>query len=209
MASPPEQTPKKAESAAGSYSPKLVGVILGTFFILSIVTLAVTWRGYQLSRRTNLAEDAIREKRYEDAIPHLKFVLEQYPTAWVRLTQLGDAYLETGKADQALKIYEQSLRLAPDQKLDARIGRAHFLLRHDDKAIEHLQKVQQEDPNNPEANFYIALYYMREKKFRRAGDFFRMASADPEFFKRSKPYLEEIRRTVLEAEPKPAVEGEP
>ena len=190
--------PPAAPDARKNPAPIAFGIV-GGFAALSIMVLIASWPGYRLDRHTALADEARDERRYEDAIPHLRYIVGRYPTAWARWTQLGDCYLALERPDEAIEAYERSLAQEPEQDLDARLGRAYFLRDpSDDRAFGLLQKVFDADNNDSEVNFYMALQSMHSGDLMEAGSRFRAASRDPEFRERSAPYVEQIRKTLLD-----------
>lgn len=176
---------------------RLVGSILAGFSILALVLLAFSWNGYRFARHASGADSALASERYADAIPHLLYIIRIYPGSWLRLVQLGECYIETGEPKLALEAFERSLKLHPDQKLDAKIGSAYLSMGDYKQASEHLLAALKENPQDPEASFHIAVFYMKQGEFREAAPYFQNASADKKLFAKARPYLEEIKRKVL------------
>ena len=141
--------------------------------------------------------NALAEQQFEDAIPHLIFVTERYEGAWRRFKQLGDCYLALDRAEEALHAYRQSLLHQSDQKLDGKLGRAHFLLDHREDAIGHFQSAINSDPHDPETNFYVGLFYMKEQDFQRAASHFQRATADPKLREAAEMQQKEVRHQLL------------
>lgn len=56
----------------------------------------------------------MRNKRYEDAIKIFKLNVEAYPDAYNVYDSLGEAYMENGDTNLAIKNYEKSIELNPD-----------------------------------------------------------------------------------------------
>ncbi|MBI3736441.1 tetratricopeptide repeat protein [Candidatus Sumerlaeota bacterium] len=185
------------ESAGLPPAGKTVAVILAGFSLTALVILGGSWSSYQLHRHTNRAEAALAAKDYKGALDHLKYILSRYPDAWDRLSQLGDCYLEMEKPEQALEYYQKSLSIKPDQDLKAKLGRTFYLLGRNDEAGQLFREALNADPNDPLANFYVALINMKQKNYAKAAFFFQGASSDPALFEKSRPYLEEIKRALL------------
>lgn len=178
-----------------AWSPAL---IVGGFSILSLLVLANSLPGYQIARRTRLIEDALEERRYEEASKHLLYVTEIYPTAWVRLTQLGDCYLELDRPEQAMKVYRESLAQNKEQRLTTRIAYATFLIDPDSDTPEPtLLEAIEADPNDSEAQYYLGLIYMHRNQFLEAAPRFQAASVDAVLFEKARPHIDEIRRQIL------------
>jgi len=58
----------------------------------------------------------MRKKQYEDAIKIFKLNVEAYPDAYNVYDSLGEAYMENGDTELAIKNYEKSLELNPDNE---------------------------------------------------------------------------------------------
>lgn len=58
----------------------------------------------------------MRKKQYQDAIKIFKLNVEAYPEAYNVYDSLGEAYMENGDKELAIKNYEKSLELNPDNK---------------------------------------------------------------------------------------------
>jgi len=68
----------------------------------------------------------------------------------------GLYYQETGKMDEALKMYQAALAKAPnDVDLKLRIGSSQVIAGHPEQAIPTLKEVYREKPNSPEANHFL------------------------------------------------------
>jgi len=189
-------------------SPRFLAFLFGGFGILAILILLGSWPGYQLSRHSKASAAAEERGDYAAVASHLEYVTKRYPDAWLRMTQLGDAYLETGKPAEALMQFENSLNVNPDQNMKARLGRAHFLLGDKPQAMKFLKEAIEKDPNDPHANFFIALYYMDEGNYARASFFFEAAGSDKKLFEKSRPYLDEIKTKLLDT-PAPITSATP
>lgn len=177
---------------------KLIGSILGGFAAVSLLYVLLAWPGYQLNRHTRLAERAVAQEKYADAVPHLQSIVQRYPKAWMRYRQLGDCYLELEKPEEALEAYRASLKEAPKQDLNARLGRAFYLKDKGSKeAIGFLQKAFDKDQNDSEVNYYMGLFYMNQREYAKAAARFQAAAGDPKFREKSKPELEIIRKALL------------
>lgn len=178
-----------------AWSPAL---IVGGFAVLSLLVLATSLPGYQIARRTRLIEDALEERRYEEASKHLLYVTEIYPTAWVRLTQLGDCYLELDQPEQALKVYRESLARNKEQRLTTRMAYATFLIDpNSDEPVATLLAAVEADSTDSLAQYYLGLVYMHRNQYLEAAARFQAASADAILFDKARPHIDEIRGQVL------------
>lgn len=179
-------------------STRFLAILFGGAGFLAIVILVASWPGYQRSRHGVAAIEAEARGDHAALATHLEYVVKRNPEAWIRQLQLGDAYLELKRPAEALAAFEASLATNSEQNLKARIGRAHFLLGDKPQAMKFLKEAVEKDPNDPRANFYIALYYMDEGNHARAAFFFEAAGSDKKLFEQSRPYLEEIRKKLLD-----------
>lgn len=173
-------------------------VIIGGFAAVSLVIFFASLSGFRTANHTRKATEALAEDRPADAIPHLEYIAELRGGNWKRYRQLGACYLETGDFESALAAYENSLEIKPNQPLDAKLGRAHYL--RDSQSAEartYLKKALAAKPEDPEANFYYGIIRFDSGKPIQAAGHFQKASANPRFLDRSKPYLLEIRSQVL------------
>ena len=161
--------------------------------------IVASWPGYQFSRQATAAVVAYEEGRYDEAVPLLLRVLERYPEAWVRLTQLGDCYLELDQPQKAIDAYQDSIRIESTQQLDAKLGRAYYLIdKSSEKAVVHLQKALDRSRYDPETNFYAGVIEFDRENYAAAAKYFQAATADPELFEKSRPYLARIREILLD-----------
>ncbi len=176
---------------------KIALIIVGGFVFVCALIVIGSWSGFQLRRHVRAVDVAIAEKDFAGAIPHLLYLIERNPKDWTRLTQLGDCYLEIEKPDEAIAQFDSSLKLAPEQDLTARLGRAYYLQGKTEDAMKIFRDTLRENPADPYANFYLALINMKQKNYAKAAFFFLGAGADPALYERSKPYLEEIKQNLL------------
>jgi tetratricopeptide (TPR) repeat protein len=58
----------------------------------------------------------LMQKRMDEAIKVFKLNVEEYPNAWNPYDSLGEAYMKAGQKELAIKSYEKSLELNPDNK---------------------------------------------------------------------------------------------
>lgn len=203
-ASPANARPTPPSPAASDVPPWLQplltprGFVFGAFVLMSLAVLATSFSGYLFDRNVEAMDRALAEGRYDDAIEPLLAVLEQFEGAWIRRTQLGHCYLETGRGAEALEAYQRSLRDQPDQKLMARMGRARFLANPEDaQATEHFTAAVLEAREAAETYYYIGLTHMDEGNLIEAARFLQRATGDPKYFEKVKPLLAEIATKLL------------
>jgi tetratricopeptide (TPR) repeat protein len=188
------------------------GMLIAFFALLSIVVAAMSRDGYKLERDGARLTRALAEERHADAIAPLEAVVERYPGAWMRWTQLGDCYLHTNQPAKALAAYEKSLGVRSGQRLKARMARARFLIDPNDAKAESLFTEAHTEALDPrdrtrdagqkardaaEAYYYIGLTHMDEGNLLEAARFFQRAGGEPDLFKKVEPLLAEIERRLI------------
>ena len=99
-----------------------------------------------------------------------------------RLRNMGRAYYEEEKYEEAVKQFEGCLKLAPDSAMDhVNLGIVLTAMGRHDQAREHLAKGEKLDPSlSPYATYNRAIILKREKKFAEAAkEFEKMRELDP------------------------------
>jgi len=71
------------------------------------------FREAELSR---LGAELLRQKKTNEAITVLKLNAEQYPQSFSVFDSLGDAYVAAGNTAEAMRNYQQSVTLFPDNQ---------------------------------------------------------------------------------------------
>lgn len=194
----PDRSPHPVPAASAGVDANIYGSILGIFLLLGAAVVLFSWKGYRIAAQTREAERAMTEHRWDDAIAPLEAITDTYPDAWVRQRQLGDCLLALKEPMQALKAYETSIRVNPEQDLRAKVGRALYLMDPSDKrAASFLQEGLAARPTDPEANFYVALLEEDREEYKNAARHFLAATEEPEWFEQSKPHIEFIRKQIL------------
>jgi cytochrome c-type biogenesis protein CcmH/NrfG len=172
--------------------------IFGLFVLLSAAVVLASWPGYRIARHTRMAESAMAAEDWEAAIPHLTAITTRFPDAWRRQRQLGDCLLALDRAPEALDAYDASLKFNPDQDLRARVGRAIYLINPaDERGPRFLKAALADSPADPEANFYVALYYKDLGRYREAATHLLGATAESGWFRIARPHIEDIRGRLL------------
>jgi len=76
------------------------------------------FREAELSR---LGAELLRQKKTNEAITVLKLNAEQYPQSFSVFDSLGDAYVAAGNTAEAMRNYQQSVTLFPDNQNSSRV----------------------------------------------------------------------------------------
>jgi tetratricopeptide (TPR) repeat protein len=71
------------------------------------------WQPWRWSELNNAAYDLLEKGQIADAITGFEINTERYPAKWETWDSLGEGYLKAGRKDDALKSYQQALRLDP------------------------------------------------------------------------------------------------
>jgi adenylate cyclase len=86
----------------------------------------------------------LAKSRYEEAIPAFRHLLDNYPNTENAYHRIGVCMIHLGRAEQAIRMIERSLRLDPrGSSLPSRyqwIGLAYLLLGRDEEAIDWTQR---------------------------------------------------------------------
>jgi tetratricopeptide (TPR) repeat protein len=107
---------------------------------------------------SGLVRGYIASERYSDGIVAAKKQLEQFPDWWESHSNLGAAYMEAGKFDEAAEQYEAAARLQPtNPRLLVQIGRAYSRDRQVNKARSAFRRALQLDSSPLTLN--AAAYY--------------------------------------------------
>lgn len=92
------------------------------------------------------------------------------------LTKEGRHLFRQGKHADAIQVFEQALKVDPDQiEIHEAIAAAHFVLKQYDKAIEHFTRVTQLKPMNAKAYTNLGAVYNRKEQFQQAADILKKA----------------------------------
>lgn len=178
--------------------PGVYASILGVFVLASVIVVLLSWPGLQVARHTRAAEEALARKAWEEAAPHLISITQRFPGAWLRQRQLGDCLLEMGRPREALAAYKTSLEHEPEQDLRARVGFALYRMDPENpEASRLMEQARLRAPADPRTNFYVAIVRKEQERYREAAYFFLGATADPHWFERSRPHIEDLRERLL------------
>jgi tetratricopeptide (TPR) repeat protein len=95
----------------------------------------------------NLATDLVDANRPADAIPHLEAAVRLRPNYFSALSDLGAAYLATGRVSEALATLTRAEMLRPaDPLVQQNLGLVFMRLRQYDEAIQHLHRALDAEP---------------------------------------------------------------
>jgi tetratricopeptide (TPR) repeat protein len=109
-------------------------------------------RSDRIRTETQMAYDLIHQKKYDEAVIHLKNVLKYEPNNAVRHEQLAQAYYAQEKYALAAEAFEKAASLNPKSGYYESLGYCHIKLEDKQSAIKNFKKsidiVTQEEPEN-------------------------------------------------------------
>jgi len=102
------------------------------------------------------------EREYKRAIE----LSPNYPTAY---HWYGESLSAVGRFEESFAMYERALKLDPlSLAIQTDLGRAYYVARQSDRAIQYLKKVEELDPSYVRTHFYLAGVYEEEGMFEQA-----------------------------------------
>jgi Tfp pilus assembly protein PilF len=118
-----------------------------------------------LAAAVNLGRLRLAAKNYEQAVEVLKPAAEKHPLSADAQQLLGEAYLLTGKHEEAAKHFAEALRLDPDGKADThlRLAMIYDAAGRKDLAADELEEFIAKRPASPERQKF-ELYVKQNKK---------------------------------------------
>ncbi len=117
-------------------------------------TLANSWN--------NLGLLATREGRTIEAIPYFQEALKLNPDHLIALENLGNAYRQQKKWDDARILLERAVAVGPgDPEANYSLGMVFAQLNDNDRAYEYLQRALKFRPGYPEALNNLGVLYLR------------------------------------------------
>ena len=125
---------------------------------------ALSVRPDLLAAAVNLGRLRIATKNFDGAIDVLKPAVEKYPQSSDANQLLGEAYLQTGKNDEAFRYFKEAVRLDPQGKADAhlRLAMIHDAAGRKDKAAAELEQFLAKRPDSPDRQKFEQ--YVKENK---------------------------------------------
>lgn len=93
--------------------------LLSIIFALLMVSSGIGWMWYQnelLKEQMGNAMQFYDEGNYREAVDELNSIIEKYPGESLAYTNLSITYETMGKADSAIYIMQEWLKIAPDDK---------------------------------------------------------------------------------------------
>jgi len=118
--------------------------------------------GIKLSAWNNLGIIAMREDRTSEAVGYFQEALRQSPDYWIALENLGNAYRQQKRWDDARAALERAVAIRPaDPEANYRLAMIYAQTEDTERAYQYLQKVLTLRPAYPEALNNLAVLYLR------------------------------------------------
>jgi tetratricopeptide (TPR) repeat protein len=97
---------------------------------------------------------------YPNAVVYSKKALEHNPNDIITLNNLGSSLFQTGKPEEALKLYERVVKLNPRYEDGwMNLGSINGMAKRFDEAIKNFNTVLSINPNNARAHYYLGITY--------------------------------------------------
>ncbi len=108
-------------------------------------------------------EDPARRKTLEKAVDEFKTAMKARGDDWASYANLGDFYIERGDFAEAVKDYENALRLEP-RMIEVLMNEsvAYSNMRQNERAEQCLRRALETEPDNAAANFNLGLLLAEE-----------------------------------------------
>ena len=122
-------------------------------------------RGSKTSSLFSKAQDAQKNKKYDEAATLFRQVVETDPADFPAWLELGTAYFAQKNYGEAEKAYQQAIAKHPDYGLALiGLGRVRIVQKNYDGAIEALSQAVKVQPSSAQANYFLGEAYLQNKK---------------------------------------------
>jgi len=122
-------------------------------------------RSSKTSSTFSKAKDAIKDKKYDEAVALLRQVTETDPADFPAWLELGTVYFAQKSYPEAEKAYLQAIAKHPDYVLALiSLGRLRIVQKNYDGAIESLSQAVKLQPTSAQANYFLGEAYLQNKK---------------------------------------------
>lgn len=120
---------------------------------------------------------AYEDGDYEDAEKNLQKAMEFNPDNPIYNHYLGKIYLKTGRYDESMKYLGRAYSLNPDMSgLKYDIALNNYKAKNYSKAAALFEEIVREEPGNVLAYYQAGISFYRESRYRKALDYFLVAS---------------------------------
>ncbi len=187
----------------GPFFDTLAWTLIGFFLLVALVICLYSYQGYRLASRQNAANAAMKNERWDAALPNL-ISLADDPEADRFAAQRDTAicYLGLNKPDEALTWLNKWTAEDKGANATELYGRAYFEKKDYKKAAEYFNQILAKDKNpaDPSANFHTGVILFLEGNMAEAGRRFVRATADPKYDKLAEPYRTEMMKRLMAAD---------
>lgn len=193
---PTTETPKPKPE--GPVFDELTWIILGFFFMASLIAGLFGYHGYWMTSRQAAARDAMERKQWEKAIPNLVNLSKDLQAdRFAAERDVAISYLGLNKPDEALTWLGKWT--SEDKGADSTelYGRAYFQKKDYKKATEYFNQILAKTPFDPAANFHTGVILFTEGKMAEAGQRFARAAADPKYDAKAQPYRDKMLKRLM------------
>lgn len=122
-------------------------------------------RNSKTSSLFSKAQDATRNKKYDDAVTLLRQIVETDPADFPAWLELGTAHFAQKNYPEAEKAYTQAIAKHPNYTVALiSLGRLRIVEKNLDGAIEVLSQAVKADASSAQANYFLGEAYLQNKK---------------------------------------------
>jgi len=110
------------------------------------------------------AAQAIEKKKFVEAIPLLRHIVETDPKDFPAWTELGTMYFIKKNFDEAENDFTEALKRNPDYAVALiSLGRVRIVRKNFNGAIDALSQAARVQPTSPQANYFLGEAYLQAK----------------------------------------------
>ena len=142
-------------------------------------------------------KEQLSREAYEEAIPHLLFLIEKSPKSWNWHRQLADCYVSVNQPESALENYRKAKQLNEKLDVEVKIAICQYRLGLTEEAMKKFQQILKRDPKNPAANFHLAVESYAARRYGDAARYFQLTAGEEKWNKQSEPYRVKMAQQVL------------
>lgn len=126
--------------------------------------------------RNSLGSVYLQEEKWSKAIQEYKIALNNptYPTPEITHYNLGYAYFQWGKYEEAIGAFNKAVRLRPDEEIiHYYLGASYSKLGKMNKAVSEFKKAIEIVPESVRTHYELGVVYLKKKENEKAAEGFR------------------------------------
>jgi tetratricopeptide (TPR) repeat protein len=174
-------------------------LILAPFVLVSLAIFLVKRHDHQVGMTDIAIAKARASGDAKTVVAGLEAMIRLEPKREAECRrQMGDAFLDMNDYAQAFDQFQKVKQLVPDIDLDRPFMICNFELGRLQEGRACRDRVLKAKPNDPAANYYMAVDFMREGKLREAAQKLRLAVSDENWDKRAEALRQEMAKKVFE-----------